>query len=342
MSKRLLSLVPILAGIAGYFGYALYKEGFLGSVNERTQGTLARKGATLNLTPADQELQEKLQPFIVCINRVDRRMQANIALYGTLFKALAAKPLAPAPVAIETFRGFKVEVFETNNTFSLECASGLEKAMSLAPVDATLDAAAATYASTLRSLIPLLNEADLYYAQKDYVDDKMVKGRKLDAQLAPLFGTLIKTSNEMRVGVAERDDRLQESRLAAIEKQLGKTLNWHTLNVMIEARKAIAGLDSSGPVPGREAIVQMEQRLQVAFDAARATASTSPPLTGNAPKPMWFSIDSYAADVLAAVKELRREFEAGKSPRELSTAHNRVVSAYNSLVRSHNMLGRYQ
>jgi Protein of unknown function (DUF3829) len=351
MSKRLLTFVPILIGALAYTGYALYKEGFIGSPPVAAQ----RKASGIELPAADRALRDKLQPFIACINRVDNALRESIPAYRGHFATLTAKLASPpsssdkfaalkVPLVIPGtgFRQFKIAVFEQNNTFSLECAGGLDKAAALVPADATLDRLAVTYAKTLRDLIPLMNDADLYYDQKDHIDDKMAKGRKLHGELQPLFETLLKTSAEMRAAVTERDDRLQDSRLVAIEQQRGKSLDWQTLNVMIEARKTLAGLEARSAALSKDTVAQMEQRLQAAFDGARTIAALQPQPTGNAPKPLWFSLESNVASVLAAVKDLRREIDGGKDQRELSLAANRVVTAYNSLVRNHNMIGRFQ
>jgi Protein of unknown function (DUF3829) len=355
MSKRLLTFVPILVGTLSYVAYAFYKEGLFGPIGPIGQGaTVSRKVGGLDIPAADRALLDKLQPFITCINRVDKAMRENIPLYTVHFATLTAKPVPPpsstdkfaalrVPLPnMNPFRSFKIAVFETSNSFSLECANGLDKAAARAPVDATLDGLAVTYAATLRRLIPLMNAADLYYDQKDYIDDKMVKGKSLHAELQPLFDTLLKTSADLRAAVTTRDDGLQDNRLVAIEKQRGKALEWHTLNVMIEARKTLAGLDRSPQNLSKDAVAGMERQLQTAFDGARSIAGLEPAPSGNAPKALWFSLESNAASVLAAVKELRREIDGGKGQSELSTAYNRVVSSYNSLVRNHNMIGRVQ
>jgi hypothetical protein len=344
MSNRLLQFLPVAAVVGGMAMYSLYKEGFFGSA--RPTATTSRASGGVDLPAADRALNDKLQPFIACINRVDANLLKSIDLYREHFRDLATRngqPLKDGTLRIQfdTFRGFKIEVYETDNSLSKDCTAGLEKAAALQPKDAELDRIAATYATTLKGLIAPMNEADIYYSQKDHVDDRLAKGRKLDAQMAPLFATLEKTSSEMRAAVTERDGRLKEARLGAIEKQRGKTLEWHTLNVMIEARKAVATINAPGTTPTRDVITAAEQRLQLAFDAARASAAAAPQPQGNAPRSPWTRIESNVANVLGAIKDLRRDVEAGKNPREVEQARGRVTNQYNSLVRNSNLLGGF-
>jgi hypothetical protein len=340
MFKRVLTLLPF---VAAAFLYSAYKEGFLDGL---AGGIAKNKGAeAVTLTSQDANVSAKLQPFIVCINRVDTKMLQNIALYRQHFKLLAANPAAPMPLAIERFSSFKIAVYEQGNSFITECAAGLEKSTALPPSDDELDGLARSYADTLRALVVPMNAADTYYSQKDYIDDKMATGRKLDAAMSPLFDKVAALSATMRAAVAIRDDRLRDARLAAIEKQRGRTLDWHTLNMMIESRRSLAKLESASgnKTLTKETVGAVEQTLQAAFDGAQTMAAKTgaPADAAKGPKPLWFSIQSNAAGMLAAVKELRRELDTGKAAADPAMRLNRIVSAYNDLVRTHNMVARF-
>src|SRR6185295_13020337 len=64
-----------------------------------------------------------------------------------------------------------------------DCRQAVEKASALEPRDAALEAAASSYADAVSKLEPLLKEADDYYTQEDYKDDKMAKGKALHPRL---------------------------------------------------------------------------------------------------------------------------------------------------------------
>jgi hypothetical protein len=70
-----------------------------------------------------------------------------------------------------------------------DCVKNVEKANGLEPA---LEAAASAYAKAVAKLEPLLKEADDYYTQENYKDDKMAKGRALRPFSSP-HGTASRT-----------------------------------------------------------------------------------------------------------------------------------------------------
>jgi Protein of unknown function (DUF3829) len=344
--KQVLMVVPVVAGIGLFNAYqGGHLNGLIGSA-AKLKGA-APPSKTLDvLSPGDRALSDKLQPLIVCINRVDTTMRENIELYRQQFKVLSANPVNPQwGLTVNRFRSFKIAPFEQANNFSVECAAGLDKAQALPPKDDPLDKVALSYAATLRALIPHLNAADLYYGQKDFADDKMAKGKTLDASLAPLFTALIQQSEVMRAVVGERNDTLRASQLAAVEKASGRNIEWQTLNVMIVARRTFMDLQASAT---RKALTKVtvaaaELPLQTAFDDAKTLAATVKlPAEGSRErKPVWFDVDASAASFLGSVKDLRRELEAGKPEVVVGYAIDSVVRNYNSLVSAHNRASRF-
>jgi hypothetical protein len=258
-------------------------------------------------------------------------MHRNMAQYREHFRALQTPP-KPGTLVINTnpFRNFKIEVYEQNNAMSHECADGLDKAATMQPADPPLDDIAKVYAATLRRLIPLMNEADVYYDQKDHIDDKLAKGRKLDAQLAPEFAALEKASADMRAAVDDRDAQLKAARLTTLEAKEGRSLDWHTLNVMIVARKAVKDLQAA-PL-SKATVATHETSMQQAFDAARAAADAAPAAPAGK-RPLWSGLQSNASNLLVAIKDLRRDLDAGKR-----ASIDPVLARYDDLVRNHNLM----
>jgi len=196
-------------------------------------GTFALSSDWVPLVRAATELPlaVKLQPLIVCLNRVDASMRKNHAAYRSAF---------PARLKGEQngFFSFKIEPYESNNSFTDECANGLDASIKREPSDGEMDAIATSYAAELREIVPTLNEAETYYSRGDYRDDKMKKGRDLDAKLEPQFQKLFATSTKMREVVAKREMELRAQKLAEIEKSEGRQFEWHTLNAIQESRLA--------------------------------------------------------------------------------------------------------
>lgn len=278
----------------------------------------------------DEALSNKLQPFIGCINRVDTALRDAYDKYGKSYDALLEKKQSVYPT-------FKITVYETDNQFSRECAANLVSIRKSAPADAQLDEIADIYSGTLEKLIPIMNDADNYYRQENYVDDAMAKGRDLHAQLVPLFGTLFETSDKMRSTVEARNLALTANSLTAIEKESGRDFQWHQTNNMYRTRLALNELEKlvTANTLTSESLEPIEKALQVAFDDAKAYAqknSNAKTPLGN--KPMWFYIESKVENVLTAFKTVRRNLSAGKT--DISTDLDSVAGRFNDLVRDYN------
>jgi len=321
-------------------------------------------------TSADDRLGAKLQAYVVCINRIDSTFRTKYPSYREFFdlqlEALNPKPASNDPtermaqirkqypkIGRDTYRrgaGFKIAVFETNNEFTRGCADGLKKAVADAPADADLDRIGAVYAETLTKLIPIMNAADSYYKQEDDRDDHMVKGKAFDTELAPLFTTLLAAGDEMRSVVANRKEALQVRRLDELEKTKGKTFEWQAENAMLQARHAVDGvreaLDSEPP--STEKVLANEQKLQAAYDAAKAYGDAhQDEKTSRGNKPTWFYLESNVSNVLTQIKDLRRKLTASNgdsakskagqnSTEDLGRSFDRIISDYNSLVEQYN------
>jgi hypothetical protein len=335
-------LFPIIAGIIAVAAYtsggAIWQEiqkSFGGKSSAQNSGRPA--GQNTLLSNEDLALSKKLEPFISCINRVDRALMQHGETYKSRFAALSAKP--DAEIFGLNF-GFKIEVYETNNEFSRQCATGLEMAAKMPPSDTTLDRVAVSYAETLQAMIPHMNALDDYYSQKNFLDDKMARGKQIDAQFRPLLDKLGALSAEMRAAVEDNTNKLRANELVALEKQSGKDFSWHTLNILIEARKSLKAVQmaaSKGKLSAAD-ILPVEEKYQAAYEAANTYASAHPDTKtklGN--KPLWFSIASNARDVLAALKAVRRDVEAGKDP---ESGLRTLQKDFNSLIKNYNMQSR--
>jgi hypothetical protein len=302
-------------------------------------------GAAKSYTsPADQAATDKLQPFIVCLNRVDSKLQKSIPGYQGYFAKLVKNPNSPPDMG-GFFFGFKIEVYEQNNQFSKECIDGLRTAIAQQPVDTVLDASGKAYADTLEKLYPVLNEAGIYYDQGNYKDDKFAKGKELDRQIAPLADQLFAASAQIRNRVHSLTNELRERELAAMEKGEGRTFNWHTLNFMFQARRAIDGLDalqSSGALTADQ-VRPIEDKLSAAMDEGKQYAAAhSNEKTRNGNKPLWFDMENYNNNLITKIKELRRNLSANADQRTIEHDYAAVGENFNSLVKNYNMVGRYR
>jgi len=342
VNRQVGKLIVAFAVIAGA---AAWQSGVL---KDWAPGTSLKQIARPSLVSAgDAALTAKLQPFIKCINDVDAALRKSVPEYRQFVWSLTAEPGKRQTDQFGrtiTFHSFKIKVYETGNQFSKDCIKALNDGVAMAPADPGLDQSGKAYAETLEMLIPLMNAASTYYSQNDYQDDKMQKGKELDAQLMPLFDRLFAASSQMRDTVSGHNEKLRERELAALEKRDGKTFEWHTLNGMFLARRTVDAIDVlvNTDKLTAEAVQAPEQQLQAAYDEGKAYAAAHPnDKTSLGNKPMWFYLESGFGNYLAAIKELRRDLAAGKPQNDIARDFERLNEQFNSLVRDYNMRAKF-
>lgn len=341
MNEKAGKWVGIVAALAGV---AIWQSGILkGGVSGLPHVKISQPKL---LSAEDEALNAKLQPFVECINNVDANLQKVVGEYRQFLKEEQTPPAGPHEFRRRLqpgFNGFKLKPYDVDNKLAKDCLKSLGEGVAMSPAGTALDGAGKTFAATLEKLLPVMDTATAYYRQEDYKDDKFKKAKELDAQLTPLFEGLFAASASMREIVRADQDKLHERELAAMEKQGGKTFEWHTLNGMFQARRAVDAIEAasnSGKLTAG-AIQQPEQRMQAAFDEGKAYAQAHPDektRLGN--KPLWFQLESNFETVLTKIKELRRDVSAGKPEHEVSRDLESLNGRFNDLVRSYNMIGR--
>jgi hypothetical protein len=180
-------------------------------------------------------LTEKLNAYVGCINRLSARSYDSRQRY---FSWVSKK----GPTGKERIIYGLYTIYDTS-----DCRKNVEKANALEPRDAALEAAASAYADAVSKLEPLLNEADDYYKQENYKDDKMAKGRALHPRLIAAWDAFASADKALRSNVETINDRRSAERLAAIEKQEGRKARYHVEALMIQAKRLARALDAEKP-----------------------------------------------------------------------------------------------
>lgn len=343
MQGRRLNVVAMATVIAGAaIGAVFVLDGDVFSAAGTALGIAAPAGSFDKgdpaLSPADRQLQAKLQPVIACINRLDGDLESLAGAYrdeveyarGTLAGKkymmhmnfnlrfdLNPDPLHPDPIN--------------------DCAKGLDQAAGMAPPVPDLDAAASEYARTIRAMPPVFAEAKTYYKQEDWKDDRFAKGETLDGQLRPLFASIATTSGALRTAARKQEDALRERQLAAVEAQDGRGARWQGLNVIARVRDVQNEADreaKAGQFSAKAMQLAIEQ-LGTAWDEANAYASSHPEMMRegvNHTRPMWARIGEPASSYLADAKALRRAVEGGADRDKLRSEYRSMLTSFNQLV----------
>src|ERR1700752_1158714 len=124
-----------------------------------------------NPPPAPSSLTEKLNAYVGCINRLSERSYESRRRYFSWVSKNG--PTGKERIIYGTYT-----IYDT-----ADCRKNVEKANNLEPRDAELEAAASAYVEAVTKLEPLLQEADDYYSQENYKDDRMAKGKSLHPRL---------------------------------------------------------------------------------------------------------------------------------------------------------------
>jgi hypothetical protein len=194
--------------------------------------------APLSALPASAQTPpavEKLNAYVGCLNRISARAFDSRARYFSW----AAKS---GPTGRERIIYGLYTIYDTSG-----CVKNVEKANTLEPRDAELEAAASAYADAASKLEPLLKEADDYYEQQNYKDDKMAKGRALHPRLVAAWGAFESADHKLRAGVEAINDRRALEKLAAIEQSEGKKARYHVEALMIHAKRVLRAQDAKTP-----------------------------------------------------------------------------------------------
>jgi len=220
---------------------------------------LASATASAQTPPASDppSLTEKLNAYVGCINRLSERSYDSRRRY---FSWVGKN----GPTGKERIIYGTYTIYDTS-----DCRKNVEKANALEPRDAELEAAASAYADAVGKLEPLLKEADDYYKQEDYKDDKMAKGRALHPQLVAAWDAFARADKALRTGVETINDKRAAERLAAIEQSEGKNARYHVEAVMISAKRVVRSMETDKPnvaaiaqaVNDYEALVKSTEKL---------------------------------------------------------------------------------
>jgi hypothetical protein len=112
-------------------------------------------------------------------------------------------------------------------------------AMSVPPSEPALDAAMASYIEAYEALAPLIGEAEGYYERKDYLVDRMAKGREIHARLAPAAQKFLAERGKLDAAMGVFKAELDRQELADLERREGKSARWQARNVMIAVRPVV-------------------------------------------------------------------------------------------------------
>ena len=180
-------------------------------------------------------LTEKINAYVGCINRLSERAHESRSRYFSWVGK--SGPTGKERIIYGTYT-----IYDTS-----DCRKSVAEANAVEPHDAALEAAASAYAEAVTRLEPLLKEADDYYSQQDYKDDRMAKGKALHPRLVAAWDAFASADKDLRRGVEAINDRRAVEKLAEIERSEGRKARYHVEALMINAKRVLRTEDAAKP-----------------------------------------------------------------------------------------------
>jgi hypothetical protein len=274
-------------------------------------------------------LNEKINAYIGCINRLSERSYDSRRRYFSW--AAQSGPTGKERIIYGLYT-----IYDTT-----DCKRNVEKANALEPRDAALETSASNYAEAVGILEGLLKEADDYYTQENYKDDKMAKGRAMHPRLVAAWDAFAAADQKLRTGIDELQDAMTAQRIAEIERTDGIKDRYHVEAVMLSAKRLMRVQSAA-----KSDIVAITKALEDYEEILKATDAYA---EANKDSKIGSSFVSSAKSFLTTAKQLMRRvrdkvpysqgdkmmLDAGGgwmvegSPARLSRDYNQLVGSYN-------------
>ncbi len=215
---------------------------------------------------------EKLNAYVGCINRLSERAYESRKRY---FSWVGKN----GPTGKERIIYGTYTIYDTS-----DCKKNVEKANALEPLDAALEAAASAYVEAVSKLEPMLKDADDYYTQENYKDDKMARGRALHPLLVAAWDAFASADKALRGGVETINDKRAAEKLAEIERSEGRKARYHVEALMIQAKRVLRAQDTATPDVAKiaEALNEYEGTVKALEQLPADDAKIGSFFTGNA------------------------------------------------------------
>jgi len=280
----------------------------------------------------DAEKSEKINAYIECIN------YAGSSAHRSRQNYLRSIDETKGPDA-KTTRGVHVGALQG----VADCKKALAKAKSLPPAMADFDGLAETYEKALTELEPLVDQANKYYQNQDFKDDKFAKGISMHAPLVAAYKKFSEASKAFGDKVSAVNDEISTRRLAKLEKDPKERLHYLIEKTLADAKVLVDAADI-------ESLKDLDlakynpllEKYEKSVNDLDAYASAHKDETGKVT--MYSRFDSTSKDFLKSTKELMRhkrdnkEFRDSSAPTTIDGHPAQVMDRYNSFIQASNSL----
>lgn len=282
---------------------------------------------------AASALTEKVNAAIGCMNRLSERAFQSRERYFSW----AART---GPTGRERIIYGLYTIYET-----ADCKKNVEAANAIEPHEPELEAAASAYVAAVTALEPLLKEADDYYDQEDYKDDKMAKGKALHPRLVAAWTAFASADEKLRGGIDVLQDRRAAETIAEIERTDGKNERYHIETLMMRAKRVLRTENANPPD-----IAKITEALAEYEAITKATEEFAAANNGKIGSGFVSSSKTFLTSAKQLMRRIRDKVPYSSGDRMLMNGQGawmvegspaRLTRDYNSLVDSYNRGARF-
>jgi hypothetical protein len=198
-------------------------------------GTATGGGALSAQDQADEQLQEKLDEYIKCLNSLASSIHQSRHRYLTYIPRTG-------PTGRETY----ADLYRLPTGASTNCAAGISRAKAMPPPNAQLENAGSEFSSAASDVDHLIVEMDRYYENKDFRDDKWAKGKLNHPRLMASFNRFSTADKALHDTLDGITKPLAQRTLGRIEREEGKRFRYFRKKVLISARELVEAGDPVG------------------------------------------------------------------------------------------------
>jgi hypothetical protein len=184
---------------------------------------------------ADEQLQDKLDEYIKCLNSLSSAIHQSRHRYFFFIP-----PNGP------TGKEQNADLFRLPVGATAACQAGVAKSKSMPPSDAKLESAGNEFAVAAIEIDKLMNEAGNYFEMKLFKDDKWAKGKALHPKLKASWDRFSRADKQLHDTLDGITKPLAQRTLARIEREEGKKFRYHRKHVLITSRELVEASDPIG------------------------------------------------------------------------------------------------
>lgn len=184
---------------------------------------------------ADEQLQDKLDEYIKCLNSLASPIHQSRHRY-----------LAYIPRTGPTGREPYADLYRLPVGATATCSAGVARAKNMPPDNPQLEQAGSEFSLAASEIDRLINEMDRYYELKLFKDDKWAKGKAMHPRLMAAFDRFSKADRNLHDTLDGITKPLAQRVLARIEREEGKKFRYNRKRVLITARELVESSDPIG------------------------------------------------------------------------------------------------